>query len=53
MSSTSMALAGKNITIGKSLSTPGTLNTWLQNNNGYVYTLAVGCMIHRNRLEMQ
>ncbi|RYG57092.1 hypothetical protein EON66_01230 [archaeon] len=35
MSSTSMAIAGHNISINHALSTPDTLNTFLQQNGGY------------------
>jgi hypothetical protein len=35
MSSISAALAGRNITIAGSISTPGTLNAWLRSNGGY------------------
>lgn len=35
MSSTAMGIAGSNITIDLNLSTPQSLNTWLQLNNGY------------------
>lgn len=36
MTSVSMAIAGYNIPIDGQVSTPETLNVWLQNNNGYV-----------------
>jgi hypothetical protein len=35
LSSTAMALNGHSILIGPNQSNPGTLNYWLQNNNGY------------------
>lgn len=35
MSSTSMAIAGKHVSVAKSLSTPDTLNTFLRDNKGY------------------
>ncbi|EGC38213.1 hypothetical protein DICPUDRAFT_29096 [Dictyostelium purpureum] len=36
MSSCSMAIAGKGITLDGNLSNPGSLNEWLRNNEGYV-----------------
>ncbi|KAM9968152.1 hypothetical protein ACTFIW_002588 [Dictyostelium discoideum] len=36
MSSCSMAIAGRGITLNNVVSTPGSLNSWLQANNGYV-----------------
>lgn len=35
ISSTSMALAGKNLSISNSTATPGTINAWLRTHNGY------------------